>query len=138
MIRITVGTLTVAGSDRTEFAFALSQVATVAALAKEHGATVAPRMAAINTASGADYCAQWLASPLNVGTGNKGPASRFRMSPDELSTYGENGRQEAAKARLIAGGESVEDSSGAGGGALQGARVEDAEENAALVAEFES
>lgn len=136
MISVSIHGLTVSGGDEKQFAFALSQVANVAALAKELGAYALPSRPVTTKAGGVDserrdLCADWLASPLNFSG-----VQRFRMSRDEIAEHGdgEQARQAAARARMIAGGMEVADV----GTATEGVSSADAVADASLSGEFDS
>lgn len=111
MIRVTYGSVTVAGGDAEQFAFALSQVAEVAKLAKELGANVSPLALARPVASGllatgnkGANVAEWMRQETEKAERNgTPPPQRFRRSREELAAG--LSEEQAAAARLAGGGE---------------------------------
>lgn len=72
-----------------------------------------------------DYAMQWAEKH----------GKRFRLTLEEEAEHGKEGRQEAAKARLLAEGETLEGATGSG--AEMGATVDGAKLDESLASEFE-
>jgi hypothetical protein len=137
MISVSIHGLTVTGSNEKEFAFAIKQAQAVSDLAKALGAQAVPVLSVARQGETRpdDYCAQWLASPLNKGKApDWKPQTRYRMTTAEIADLGEGeeARQASAKARMIAGGLIT-----GSGEAVQGATSADVSADTTLAGQFD-